>query len=164
MDENSETPAEDAAMNTKIPAEYAAESEETLADHIPQSADALAGDLAEPVGPPPRSLMEAARDLALAAVGMVSVLRDEGPELYRRSVARGESDVRRLQEQISQLQPGGAGEEAAAGAEYSAAPSEGWRKALGLLGLATPADVDALTRQIAELESKIDQLAAKQAG
>jgi hypothetical protein len=114
-----------------------------------------------PARPPRRGLIGTARDLALAGIGIAGVLGDEAQALYRRSVERGQEDVRRAQERLEHarvvrrrsVRPAGKRSRRSKPAleELEAA-------VLAHLNVPTAADVNALTQQIGELEAKIDQL------
>jgi polyhydroxyalkanoate synthesis regulator phasin len=111
---------------------------------------------------PRRGLFGTGRDLIFAGIGIAGVLSDEALTLYRRSVERGGATVERARER---LKP-------ARGRRSRAARPAGRRTgrsqhklveveaALARLNLPTEADIDALTRQITELEAKINQLNA----
>jgi hypothetical protein len=113
-----------------------------------------------PPRPPRRGLFGAARNLALASIGIAGVLGDEAGALYRRSVERGGSTVQRVRERLPHphrprrrsAKPAGK----RCGRSHQA--SDAYEAALARLNVPTEADIDALARQIAELEAKIDQL------
>ncbi len=110
--------------------------------------------------PPRRGLFGTARDLALASIGIAGVLSDEAGALYRRSVERGGSTVHRVRARLPHphrphrrsARPAGK----RCGRSHQA--SDAYEAVMTRLNLPTEADIDALTRQIAELEAKIDQL------
>lgn len=91
------------------------------------------------------------RDLALASIGIAGVLGDEGPALYRRSVEQGVSTLQKARERLRLAR-----EQALEGAHSRAI--DGYEAALARLNVATGADIDSLTHQVAELEAKIDKL------
>ena len=109
---------------------------------------------------PRRGLFGTARNLALASIGIVGVLGDEAGALYRRSVERGGSTVQRVRARLPHphrthrrsAKPAGK----RCGRSHQA--SDAYEAVMARLNLPTEADLDALTRQIAELEAKIDQL------
>jgi hypothetical protein len=113
-----------------------------------------------PARPPRRGLFGTACNLALASIGIVGVLGDEAGVLYRRSVERGGSTVQHVKERLPHphrphrrsAKPAGK----RCGRSHQA--SDAYEAVLTRLNLPTEADIDALTRQIAELEAKIDQL------
>ena len=113
-----------------------------------------------PVRPPRRGIFGLARDLTLASIGIVGVLGDEAGALYRRSVERGGSTVQHVRARLPHphrphrrsARPAGKRR----GRSHQA--SDAYEAALARLNLPTEADIDALTRQIAELEAKIGQL------
>jgi polyhydroxyalkanoate synthesis regulator phasin len=114
-----------------------------------------------PVRPPRRGIFGIAHNLALASIGIAGVLGDEAGDLYRRSVERGGSTVQHVKERLphphrphrrSAKKPAGK----RCGRSHQA--SDAYEAALARLNVPTEADIDALTRQIAELEAKVDQL------
>ena len=113
-----------------------------------------------PARPPRRGLFGTARDLTLASIGIVGVLGDEAGALYRRSVERGGSTVQRVRARLPH--PHRPHRRSAKPADKccgrSHQASDAYEAVLTRLNLPTEADIDALTRQIAELEAKIDQL------
>jgi hypothetical protein len=112
-----------------------------------------------PKRPPRRGLLGITRDLALASIGIVGVLGDEAQALYRRSVERGGGTVQRVRERIphARIQRKSA-RPAGKHRRHSKQAQDEWEAALARLNVPTAADVNALTRQIGELEAKIDQL------
>ena len=100
-------------------------------------------------------LFGALRNLTYAGIGIVGAVGEEAEAAYRRSIARGQGRVRKVETKLGLRQPG-AGEPAT---EPDAVVDE-FHAALTRLNLADPADLDALRRQIGELEAKIDQLSA----
>ncbi len=109
---------------------------------------------------PRRGLFGFACDLALASIGIAGVLGDEAGALYRRSVERGGSTVQHVRARL--LHPHRPRRRFAkpAGKRWkrSHQASDAYEAVMARLNLPTEADLDALTRQIAELEAKIDQL------
>lgn len=110
--------------------------------------------------PPRRGLFGVAHDLALASIGIAGVLSDEAGVLYRRSIERGGSTVQHVRARLPHphrprrrsAKPAGK----RCGRSHHA--SDAYEAALARLNLPTEADIDALARQVAELEAKIDQL------
>ena len=114
-----------------------------------------------PARPPRRGLFRAVRNLALASIGITSVLVDEAGTLYRRSVERGGSTVQRVRARLPrphQPQRRSAAKPADKCCGRSHQASDAYEAVMTRLNLPTEADLDALTRQIAALEAKIDQL------
>jgi hypothetical protein len=113
-----------------------------------------------PARSPRRGIFGLAHDLTLASIGITGVLVDEAGALYRRSVERGASTVQRVQARLPHphrphrrsARPAGK----RCGRSHQA--SDAYEAVMTRLNLPTEADLDALTRQIAELEAKIDQL------
>ena len=113
-----------------------------------------------PARPPRRGIFGIAHDLTLASIGIVGVLGDEAGALYRRSVERGGSTVQHVRARLPHphrphrrsAKPAGK----RCGRSHGA--SDAYEAVMTRLNLPTEADIDALTRQIAELEAKIDQL------
>jgi hypothetical protein len=109
---------------------------------------------------PRRGLFGAARDLALASIGITGVLCEEAETLYHRSVERGGSTVQHVRARLPHphrprrrsAKPAGK----RCGRSHQA--SDAYEAVMTRLNLPTEADIDALTRQIAALEAKIDQL------
>ncbi len=109
---------------------------------------------------PRRGLFGTARDLALAGIGITGVLCDEAGTLYHRSVERGGSTVQHVRARLPHphrphrrsAKPTGKR------CERSHQASDAYEAVLTRLNLPSEADMDALARQIAELEAKIDQL------
>ena len=108
----------------------------------------------------PRGLFRAARDLALASIGIAGVLGDEAGALYRRSVERGGSTVQRVHERLPRAHRPRRRSARPAGKRWgrSHQAPDAYEAALARLNLPTEADIDALARQVAELEAKINQL------
>ena len=108
----------------------------------------------------PRGLFRAARDLALASIGIPGLLGDEAGALYRRSVERGGDTVQRVRERLPRAHRPQRRSARPAGkrGRRSRRASDGLEAALARLNVATVADMDALARQVAELSAKIDQL------
>ena len=113
-----------------------------------------------PARPPRRGLFGTARDLALASIGIVGVLGDEAGALYRRSVERGGSTVQRVRARLPHPHRPHRRSARPAGRRHgrSHQVSDAYEAVMARLNLPTESDLDALTRQIAELEAKIDQL------
>jgi hypothetical protein len=113
-----------------------------------------------PARPSRRGLFGAVRDLALASIGITGVLADEAGVLYRRSVERGGSTVHRVRERLPHPHRPRRRSARPAGkcCRHSHQASDAYEAVLTRLNLPTEADIDALTRQIAALEAKIDQL------
>lgn len=113
-----------------------------------------------PEHPRRRGLTGAAVDLALASIGAAGLLRDGAQVLYRRSIERGEADVKQLQARLKVVRfP----QEVSARApsirsRRVVAASEEWRAALEHLNFPTATQVRVLTQQVADLEAKIDEL------
>ena len=113
-----------------------------------------------PARPPRRGIFGIAHDLTLASIGIAGVLGDEAGALYRRSVERGGSTVQHVRARLPHphrphrrsARPAGK----RCGRSHQA--SDAYEAVMARLNLPTEADLDALTRQIAELEAKIDQL------
>lgn len=107
----------------------------------------------------PRGLFRTARNLTLASVGIAGVLGDEAGALYRRSVERGGDTVQRVRERLPRphrprrrsVKPKGKR------ARRSRQTSDAIEAALARLNVPTAADMDALARQVAELEGRLDQ-------
>ena len=110
--------------------------------------------------PPRRGLFGIAHDLTLASIGIVGVLGDEAGALYRRSVERGGSTVQRVRARLPHPHRPHRRSARLAGRRHgrSHQVSDAYEAVMARLNLPTEADLDALTRQIAELEAKIDQL------
>ena len=108
----------------------------------------------------PRGLFRTARDLTLASIGIAGVLGDEAGALYRRSVERGGSTVQHVKERLPHPHRPHRRSARPAGKRHrrSHQASDAYEAVMARLNLPTEADLDALTRQIAELEAKIDQL------
>ena len=110
--------------------------------------------------PPRRGIFGIAHDLALASIGIAGVLGDEAGALYRRSVERGGSTVQRVRARLPHPHRPHRRSARPAGKRWgrSQQASDAYEAVMARLNLPTEADLDALTRQIAELEAKIDQL------
>jgi len=113
-----------------------------------------------PVRPPRRGIFGLARDLTLASIGIVGVLGDEAGSLYRRSVERGGSTVQHVRARLPHPHRPHRRSAKPAGKRggRSRQASDAYEAVMTRLNLPTEADLDALTRQIADLEAKIDQL------
>jgi polyhydroxyalkanoate synthesis regulator phasin len=109
---------------------------------------------------PRRGLSGTVRNLALASIGITGVLVDEAGTLYRRSVERGGSTVQHVRARLPHPhRPHRRSAKPASkrcGRSHQA--SDAYEAVMTRLNLPTEADIDALTRQIAALEAKIDQL------
>jgi polyhydroxyalkanoate synthesis regulator phasin len=109
---------------------------------------------------PRRGLIGAASNLVLAGIGITGVLADEAGTLYHRSVERGGSTVQHVRARLPHphrphrrsVKPAGKR------CKRSHQASDAYEAVLTRLNLPTEADIDALTRQIVDLEAKIDQL------
>jgi len=110
--------------------------------------------------PPRRGIFGIAHDLTLASIGIVGVLGDEAGALYRRSVERGGSTVQHVRARLPHPHRPHRRSARPAGKRHgrSHQASDAYEAVMARLNLPTEADLDALTRQIAELEAKIDQL------
>jgi hypothetical protein len=125
---------------------------------------------AESRGPLHR-LLGVTRDLALASIGVAGVLSDDAATLYRRSVQRGQDNVRRVGEKIGLIgnlprpkMPKSVQGLRHAGLDNpSQFTSQEWRAALNKLNVASPKDVDLLAEQVDELEAKVDLLTRRKA-
>ena len=113
-----------------------------------------------PARPPRRGIFGIAHDLTLASIGIVGVLGDEAGSLYRRSVERGGSTVQHVRARLPHPRRPHRRSARPAGRRHgrSHQVSDAYEAVMARLNLPTEADLDALTRQIAELEAKIDQL------
>jgi len=120
----------------------------------------VAASAEPPKRPPRRGLFGVAHDLALASIGIAGVLSDEAGALYRRSVERGGSTVQRVRARLPHPHRPQRRSARPAGKRWGRShhASDAYEAVLTRLKLPTEADIDALTRQIAELEAKIDQL------
>lgn len=86
------------------------------------------------------------RTIALASIGLISILGDRLEEAYERSLQRqGAAPGSRRSAGVSQL------------------VFDEWESTLARLNLPTKSDIDALTRQMTTLEEQIDQIAAQRA-
>jgi hypothetical protein len=87
------------------------------------------------------------RTIALAGIGLISMLGDQLEEAYKRSLQRQNAALgsRRQGVGVSQF------------------VADEWETALTRLNLPTKSDIDALTRQMTALEDQIDQFAAQRA-
>ena len=121
---------------------------------------AVSASAEEPARPPCRGIFGIAHDLTLASIGIVGVLGDEAGALYRRSVERGGSTVQRVRARLPHPRRPHRRSARPAGKRWghSHQASDAYEAVMARLNLPTEADLDALTRQIAELEAKIDQL------
>jgi hypothetical protein len=110
--------------------------------------------------PPRRGIFGLARDLTFASIGIVGVLGDEAGALYRRSVERGGSTVQHVRARLPHPHRPHRRSARPVGKRcgHSHQASDAYEAIMTRLNLPTEADIDALTRQIAELEAKIDQL------
>jgi polyhydroxyalkanoate synthesis regulator phasin len=86
------------------------------------------------------------RTIALAGIGLISMLGDRLEEAYERSLQR------------QSAAPG-----SRRGAGVSQLVFDEWESSLARLNLPTKSDIDALTRQMTALEDQIDQLTAQRA-
>ena len=130
---------------------------------MPSSSSTVPTSSEAPKRPPRRGLFGAVRDLALASIGITGVLVDEAGTLYRRSVERGGSTVQRVRTRLPHphrphLPHRRSARPAGKRWGHSQQASDAYEAVMARLNLPTEADLDALTRQIAELEAKIDQL------
>jgi hypothetical protein len=107
----------------------------------------------------PRGLFGTARNLTLAGIGIAGVLGDEAGALYRRSVERGGDTVQRVRERLPRPHRPWrrSGKPKGKRMKRSRQTSDAIEAALAQLNVPTAADMDALARQIAELEGRIDQ-------
>ena len=107
----------------------------------------------------PRGLFRTARDLTLASIGIAGVLGDEAGALYRRSVERGGDTVQRVRERLPRPHRPRrrSGKPKVKRARRSRQTSDAIEAALARLNVPTAADMDALARQVAELEGRLDQ-------
>lgn len=111
-----------------------------------------------------RGLLGASVDLALAGIGAVGLLSDEAQAFYQRSIERGQDDVRKVRERLKLPRIRGlgpAGSVARSRRDRAADPlrsSDEWRAVLVRLNMPTATDVHVLTKQVAELEAKIELL------
>ena len=110
--------------------------------------------------PPRRGIFGIAHDLTLASIGIAGVLGDEAGALYRRSVERGGSTVQHVRARLPHPHRPHRRSAKPAGKRCgrSRQASDAYEAVMTRLNLPTEADLDALTRQIADLEAKIDQL------
>jgi len=109
--------------------------------------------------PARRGIFGIAHDLTLASIGIAGVLGDEAGALYRRSVERGGSTVQRVRVRLPHPhRPHRRSKPAGKRCGRSHQASGAYEAVMTRLNLPTEADIDALTRQIAALEAKIDQL------
>ena len=113
-----------------------------------------------PARPPRRGLFGTARNLALASIGITGVLCDEAGTLYHRSVERGGSTVQRVHARLPHPHRPHRRSARPAGKRWghSHQASDAYEAVMARLNLPTEADMVGLTRQIVELEAKIDQL------
>jgi hypothetical protein len=118
------------------------------------------GSSTAPARPPRRGLFGAARDLILASIGIAGVLGDEAGALYRRSVERGGSTVQRVRARLPHPHRPHRRSVRPAGKRCgrSRQASDAYEAVMARLNLPTEADIDALTQQVTELETKISQL------
>ena len=105
-------------------------------------------------------LIGAAVDLALASIGAAALLREETQVLYRRSLERGQADVKQLQARLKVVRfpQEVSASESRRRSRRAVAASEEWRAALEHLNLPTATQLKVLTEQVADLEAKIDEL------
>ena len=127
---------------------------------MPSSSSTAPTSSEAPKRPPRRGLFGAVRDLALASIGITGVLADEAGALYRRSVERGGSTVQHVRARLPHPHRPHRRSAKPAGKRggRSRQASDAYEAVMTRLNLPTEADLDALTRQIADLEAKIDQL------
>jgi hypothetical protein len=120
---------------------------------VPASAEA-------PKRPPRRGPFGITRNLAFASIGIVGVLGDEAQALYRRSIERGGDTIHRVRERLPRARrpQRRSAKPASKRCARSHRASDAYEAVLARLNLPSEADIDALTRQIAELEAEIDQL------
>ena len=86
------------------------------------------------------------RAIALASIGLISMLGDRLEEAYERSLQRqGVASSRNQKAGVSQF------------------VFDEWESALGRLNLPTKSDLDALSQQMTALEEQIDRIAAQRA-
>jgi hypothetical protein len=104
-------------------------------------------------------LVEALRNLTYAGIGIVGAVGEEAEATYRRSIHRGQGRVRRVEERLGLRKPGATVD--GAPSALAKAAGDDVKAALARLNLADPADLEALRRQLAELEAKVDQLTAQ---
>jgi len=95
---------------------------------------------------PQQSAPGLVRSIALASIGLISMLGDRLEEAYARS-----------------LQRQGATPGSQRGAGVSQRVFDEWESALGRLNLPTKSDLDALAQQMTALEEQIDRIAAQRA-
>ena len=121
---------------------------------------AVSASAEAPARPPRRGIFGIAHDLTLASIGIVGVLGDEAGALYRRSVERGGSTVQHVRARLPHPHRPHRRSAKPAGKRCgrSRQASDAYEAVMTRLNLPTEADLDALTRQITELEAKIDQL------
>jgi hypothetical protein len=120
----------------------------------------VSAKLEAPKRPPRRGIFGLARDLTFASIGIAGVLGDEAGALYRRSVERGGSTVQHVRARLPHPHRPHRRSAKPAGKRggRSRQASDAYEAVMTRLNLPTEADLDALTRQIADLEAKIDQL------
>jgi len=87
------------------------------------------------------------RTIALASIGLISMLGDRLEEAYKRSLQRQNAAAGRSRQ----------------GAGLSQFVVDEWETALARLNLPTKSDIDALAQQMTALQEQIDQIAAHRA-
>jgi hypothetical protein len=117
------------------------------------------GSSTAPARPPRRGFFGIARNLTLASIGIAGVLGDEAGALYRRSVERGGDTVQRVRERLPRPHRPWrrSGKPKGKRMRRSRQTSAAIEAALAQLNVPTAADMDALARQVAELEGRLDQ-------
>lgn len=98
-------------------------------------------------GAPQRPPLGVIRAVALAAIGLISLVGDEIEAAYERGVQR----------ERQRAQPGGNT------SGISRLALDEWEATLAKLNLPTKSDIDALSRQMSALEEEIDQITARRA-
>ncbi len=101
--------------------------------------------VSRPIGSP--------RNFVLACIGMLSLLADELPALYERSMQRGSAVMERAWTEAKRRR--------AVSPETTLHISDELLRELSRRGLPTHHDFEALLQQVTELEQQIDRIAAQ---
>ena len=116
---------------------------------------------AQPIEPAAdRAAPQGSLNIVYATIGLISLIAESLPGLFERSTQRGS---RLVQQARTQAQSRRAARRPRA--EHKVAPQapDQWQNQLDRLGLPSRQDIEAVTRQVEELERQIDEIVAQRA-
>ena len=125
------------------------------------STDKIPEASAQPVEPAAdRTAPPASLNIVYATIGLVSLIADSLPGLFERSTQRGN---RLVQEARTQSRSRRAARRPRPVRTASPQAPDRWQSQIDRLGLPSRQDIEAVTRQVEELERQIDEIVAQQA-